>query len=54
MKPAHESFTPPGPNGERTCLDCGQEFRRADGAVMRSHRRRIHDEDHPIPDVCDA
>jgi len=51
--PAHESFTR-NADGSRTCDDCGQTFARADGAVMRAHRRRVHGEDHATPGVCDA
>jgi len=54
VKPAHESFTAPTADGSRTCLDCERTFARADGAVMRSHRRRAHGEEHHIPGVCDA
>lgn len=50
---AHESFTR-NADGSRTCVDCGQTFDRADGAVMRSHRRRVHHEAHAVPNVCDA
>jgi hypothetical protein len=49
--PAHESFTH-NHDGSRTCVDCGQTFANADGAIMRSHRRRVHNEDHRVPGVC--
>lgn len=52
-KPADESFTRAA-DGSRSCKDCGQRFERADGAVMRSHRRRVHGEYHYTPGVCDA
>lgn len=50
---AHELFTR-NPDGSRTCNDCGATYTRADGAVMRSHRRRVHGEHHETPGVCDA
>jgi len=50
---AYESFTR-NVDGSRTCNDCGKTFQRADGSVMRSHRRNTHGEYHYTPAVCNA